>query len=70
MGKDEPVFNILKHVLNEVKEKNYDIYFFPASISPKPKWIKSRESKKKSIRGDTELFRESADIRKDSGLCP
>lgn len=37
MGKDEPVFNILKHVLNEVKEKNYDVYFFPASISPKPK---------------------------------
>lgn len=37
MGKDEPVFNILKHVLNEVKEKNYDVYFFSCLYFPKAK---------------------------------
>lgn len=49
MWKVEPVFDIPKHVLNEVKEKNYGFYFFPASISPKPKWIKARESLKRKL---------------------
>lgn len=47
MWKVEPVFGIPKHVLNEVKEKNYDFYYLPASISLKPKWIEARGSLKR-----------------------